>query len=149
MHSPRPGPHSWSAVLWFDLMFDVQMRGHYGEVPASALASISAYYRRVTVEAWPMNRLIAVVMLLTVLAIIARDCARRAIIGGSDGSRCGRRPARSDWPARARFRTQRASDAPRLAATSRPASPARSTAIISTVSRRMSLVLGLQLGAQL
>jgi len=57
-------------VLWFDLMFDVQVRGHYGEVPANALASISGYYRRVTREAWPMNRLIAVVMLLTLLVII-------------------------------------------------------------------------------
>ena len=57
-------------VLWFDLMFDVQVRGHYGEVPATALASISGYYRRVTREAWPMNRLIAVVMLLTILVII-------------------------------------------------------------------------------
>jgi hypothetical protein len=57
-------------VLWFDLMFDVQVRGHYGEVPADALASISAYCRRVTREAWPMNRLIAVVMLLTLLVIV-------------------------------------------------------------------------------
>ncbi len=59
------------SVLWFDLMFDVQTRKHDGDtLPAEVLASISAYYRRVTVEAWPMNRLIAVVMLLTVLAII-------------------------------------------------------------------------------
>jgi hypothetical protein len=58
-------------VLWFDLMFDVQVRGHYGaSIPAGPLASISAYYRRVTREAWPMNRLIAVVMLLTVLIIV-------------------------------------------------------------------------------
>ena len=58
-------------VLWFDLMFDVQVRGHDGDaVPAPALASISAYYRRVTREAWPMNRLIAVVMLLTLLVIV-------------------------------------------------------------------------------
>jgi hypothetical protein len=58
-------------VLWFDLMFDVQVRGHDGDaVPASALASISGYYRRVTREAWPMNRLIAVVMLLTLLVIV-------------------------------------------------------------------------------
>jgi len=58
-------------VLWFDLMFDVQVRGHDGDtVPAAALASISGYYRRVTREAWPMNRLIAVVMLLTVIVIV-------------------------------------------------------------------------------
>ncbi len=60
------------AVLWFDLMFDVQVRKHAGDaLPSEALSSISAYYRRVTVEAWPMNRLIAVVMGLTLLAIIA------------------------------------------------------------------------------
>ncbi len=59
------------AVLWFDLMFDVQTRKHSGDqIPSGVLASISAYYRRVTIEAWPMNRLIAVVMLLTLLAIV-------------------------------------------------------------------------------
>jgi hypothetical protein len=60
------------AVLWFDLMFDVQTRRHVGDtLPTEVLSSISAYYRRVTIEAWPMNRLIALVMLLTVLAIVA------------------------------------------------------------------------------
>jgi len=59
------------AVLWFDLMFDVQTRKHAGDaLPAEVLASISAYYRRVTIEAYPMNRLIAVVMILTLLAIV-------------------------------------------------------------------------------
>ena len=39
---------------------------------ASRLAtSISAYYRRATTDAWPMNRLIALVMLLTLAAICA------------------------------------------------------------------------------
>ena len=60
------------AVLWFDLMFDVQTRRHSGDVlPPDVLASISAYYRRVTTEAYPMNRLVALVMLLTLAAIIA------------------------------------------------------------------------------
>jgi hypothetical protein len=60
------------AVLWFDLMFDVQTRKHPGDVlPPEVLASISAYYRRVTTEAYPMNRLVAVVMLLTLAAICA------------------------------------------------------------------------------
>ncbi len=60
------------AVLWFDLMFDVQTRKHAGDtLPTEALASISDYYRRVTIEASPMNRLIAVVMGLTLLAIVA------------------------------------------------------------------------------
>ena len=59
------------AVLWFDLMFDVQTRRHPGEVlPAEVLASIGGYYRRVTTQATPMNRLITVVMGLTVLSII-------------------------------------------------------------------------------
>ena len=60
------------AVLWFDLMFDVQTRRHAGSaLPREVLASISAYYRRVTTEAYPMNRLVVLVMLLTMAAIIA------------------------------------------------------------------------------
>src|SRR5216684_3009354 len=57
------------AVLWFDLMFDVQTRKYTGDLPPEALASISAYYRRVTTEAYPMNRLVALVMVLTLAAI--------------------------------------------------------------------------------
>ena len=58
------------AVLWFDLMFDVQTRQSAANVlPSDVLASISAYYRRVTTEAYPMNRLVALVMLLTLAAI--------------------------------------------------------------------------------
>ena len=60
------------AVLWFDLMFDVQTRKDASaSLPSEVLSSISAYYRRVTIEAWPMNRMIAVVMLLTLLTINA------------------------------------------------------------------------------
>ena len=61
------------AVLWFDLMFDVQTRKHARDavLPPDVLASISAYYRRVTTEAYPMNRLVALVMLLTLAAIAA------------------------------------------------------------------------------
>jgi hypothetical protein len=59
------------AVLWFDLMFDVQTRGKPGEaLPASTLASISAYYRRVTTEARPMSTLIPLVMVSTLIAIV-------------------------------------------------------------------------------
>ncbi len=57
------------AVLWFDLMFDTQTRAHTGDLPPEVLASISAYYRRVTTDAFPMNRLVALVMLLTLAAI--------------------------------------------------------------------------------
>ena len=59
------------AVLWFDLMFDVQA-GRSGAVLApDVLNSISAYYRRVTIEASPMGRAVSLVMLLTVAAIVA------------------------------------------------------------------------------
>jgi hypothetical protein len=58
------------AVLWFDLMFDVQVRrGHGDPVSPEALASVCAYYRRVTIEAAPMPRLIAAVMLVVLGAI--------------------------------------------------------------------------------
>ncbi len=60
------------AVLWFDLMFDVRTRKYPGDLlPPEVLASISAYYRRVTTEAYPMNRLVALVMVLTLAAICA------------------------------------------------------------------------------
>ncbi len=58
------------AVLWFDLMFDVQAR-RANPVPPDALASISAYYRRVTTEASPMGQLVALVMLATLIALVA------------------------------------------------------------------------------
>jgi hypothetical protein len=62
------------AVLWFDLMFDTQVRAHRGtaDLPEAVLASIAAYYRRVTTAARPMNRLIAVVMLATLAALVAQ-----------------------------------------------------------------------------
>lgn len=69
------------AVLWFDLMFDVQVLAHRrgGDLPAQVLDSISAYYARVTTAARPMNRLVAAVMVATLVAIvvqIADDTAR-------------------------------------------------------------------------
>ena len=59
------------AVLWFDLMFDVQVL-RYGDddVPEPVLASIAGYYRRVTTEARPLNRLVAAAMVATLLAIV-------------------------------------------------------------------------------
>jgi hypothetical protein len=61
------------AVLWFDLMFDVQVQRR-GPDRASddVLASIAAYYRRVTIEARPMNLLVSSVMALTLAAIIVQ-----------------------------------------------------------------------------
>ena len=58
------------AVLWFDLMFDVQALGRRdGDLPEDVLSSTAGYYRRVTTAARPMNRLIAAVMLGTIVAI--------------------------------------------------------------------------------
>jgi hypothetical protein len=59
------------AVLWFDLMFDVQVLAQrQAELSEEALASIAGYYRRVTTAARPMNRLIALIMLATLAAIV-------------------------------------------------------------------------------
>src|SRR5215208_2003628 len=58
------------AVLWFDLMFDVQVRR--ADDRDRAVSSIAAYYRRVTLEAHPMNRLVAVVMLGSLAALAAQ-----------------------------------------------------------------------------
>jgi hypothetical protein len=61
------------AVLWFDLMFDVQAAGNRGEaLPEPVLASIAGYYGRVTTAARPMNRLVAAAMLGTLGSIIAQ-----------------------------------------------------------------------------
>ena len=58
------------AVLWFDLMFDVQTAGTGGApLPPETLASISSYYRRVTTAARPMNNIVPLVMLLTLVAL--------------------------------------------------------------------------------
>jgi hypothetical protein len=60
------------AVLWFDLMFDVQaLRPRDGVLPEQVLASIAAYYARVTTAARPMNRLVAAVMVATIGTLIA------------------------------------------------------------------------------
>jgi hypothetical protein len=62
------------AVLWFDLMFDVQVLRHRHEatVPEDVLASISSYYGRVTTRARPMNRMISAVMIGTLAAIVVQ-----------------------------------------------------------------------------
>ena len=63
------------AVLWFDLMFDVQVlphRRHRNDLPEDVLASISGYYRRVTTAARPMNRLVGAAMLGTIVAIVVQ-----------------------------------------------------------------------------
>jgi len=62
-----------AAVLWMDLMFDVQIR-RAGD-RAAAVASIATYYRRVTTDAFPMNRAIAAVMLIAVAGSAVRAFA--------------------------------------------------------------------------
>jgi hypothetical protein len=52
-------------------MFDVQVL-RQKQPSADAIASISGYYRRVTLQARPMNRLVAVVMLGSLAALIAQ-----------------------------------------------------------------------------
>ena len=67
------------AVLWMDLMFDVQvLRRSVGgaEDEGERLASIAAYYRRVTTTARPMNRLVAAAMVATIAGIVV-EVARR------------------------------------------------------------------------
>lgn len=60
------------AVLWMDLMFDVQVlryRSAPTDLPEPVLASIAAYYHRATTTSRPMGRLIAVVMLVLLGAL--------------------------------------------------------------------------------
>ena len=60
-----------ASVLWFDLMFDIQARSQMdGNVAPATRSSIAAYYARVTTNARPMNRLVAVAMVITVIAVI-------------------------------------------------------------------------------
>jgi len=62
------------AVLWFDLMFDIQVLRHRNapEVPEEVLDSISAYYRRVTTTASPMGRLVALTMVVLLGVLVAQ-----------------------------------------------------------------------------
>lgn len=69
------------AVLWFDLMFDVQVwpHRHADTVPQPVLDSIARYYRRVTTDASPMGRLIALVMAALLVLLVWR-----AVAGAND-----------------------------------------------------------------
>lgn len=60
-------------ILYADLMFDVQVARHRAAAaPEDVLASIAGYYGRVVVSARPLNRLVVVVMVLTLAAIVAQ-----------------------------------------------------------------------------
>jgi hypothetical protein len=61
------------AVLWMDLIFDVQVRAaRGGDIPEQVLASIAGYYHRATTTSRPMSRLIAVVMVILLAALVVR-----------------------------------------------------------------------------
>ena len=69
------------AVLWFDLMFDVQLvRRRDDQDIDDAVESIATYYRRVTTEASPMGRLVGLVMLTLLILLTAQ-----AASGGTPG----------------------------------------------------------------
>ncbi|OSC39807.1 hypothetical protein [Mycobacterium decipiens] len=60
------------AVLWIDLIFDVQVFGRRGadaELPEPVLASIAGYYHRATTTSRPMSRLIVLVMMILLGAL--------------------------------------------------------------------------------
>jgi len=60
-------------------MFDVQVvRYRSGEVPEDILASIAAYYRRVTTDARPMSHLIGAVMIIALVGSAAELRSRQA-----------------------------------------------------------------------
>ena len=85
-------------VLWMDLLFDVQV---LGPDPQRRRRIDRAYYRRVTTEAYPMNRLIGAVMLVTLgVAIygLARQPDQRRI--GVTGAGARHRPDRTGPGAR-------------------------------------------------
>jgi hypothetical protein len=67
------------AVLWFDLMFDMQTsRTPSGPLPPDVLNAISTYYRRVTVEGAPMMYLPVLVMVL-VLAVLILELVKDVV----------------------------------------------------------------------
>jgi hypothetical protein len=85
------------AVLWMDLVFDVQVLRHRGriELPDSVLASIASYYHRATTTSRPMSYLIAVVMVVLLGALgfqaVRGNDAGWSIIASAD------RPSRRGW----------------------------------------------------
>jgi hypothetical protein len=59
------------AVLWMDVMFDVQVlpHRHAPELPEATIASISGYYHRVTTTSRPMSHLVAGVMAILLITL--------------------------------------------------------------------------------
>ncbi len=72
------------ATLWFDLMFDVQVVAQApapAQLPEATLVSIATYYRRVTTDAAPMQRLIGAVMVVAVLGSLWALARSRSAVG--------------------------------------------------------------------
>lgn len=70
-----------AAVLWFDLMFDVQVLGQpAGPLAEPILGSIATYYQRVVIDASPMGRLVSVGMLVGWVSV-ALQLRRRELRG--------------------------------------------------------------------
>jgi hypothetical protein len=68
------------AVLWMDLMFDVQVLRHRrdADLPEPVLASIAAYYGRVTTHARPMGHAVGAVMGTLLVTLVVQIVAGRA-----------------------------------------------------------------------
>jgi cytochrome bd-type quinol oxidase subunit 2 len=62
------------AVLWMDLIFDVQVLRHprAEPLPEPVLASIAAYYHRATTTAHPMGMLVSLMMTVLVAALVTQ-----------------------------------------------------------------------------
>lgn len=75
------------AVLWMDLIFDVQVLRHRvsGVLPDDVLASITAYYLRATTTSRPMSLLIALVMVILLgsqgFRLATRDAPLWSLVG--------------------------------------------------------------------
>jgi len=68
------------AVVWFDLMHDVLVLRPTAAVDRhDAVLTIARYYRRVTTDARPMNRLVALVMVLTLAGLVV-EVARGDVV---------------------------------------------------------------------
>ena len=82
------------AVLWFDLMFDIQIHRHRSaaELPSDVRDSVATYYRRVLIGARPMNRLVALAMVFTLAMLVAEfvgDDTSDAVAAASLGLAAG------------------------------------------------------------
>jgi hypothetical protein len=67
------------AVLWMDLMFDVQVLAHRraAELPEPVVASVAGYYHRVTTASRPMSYLVAIVMAILLITLGLRAASGR------------------------------------------------------------------------